>query len=125
MPQRNKMNKEETQSAKLTTIRKVKDIRSELALKEQTIRDLEDRASLEADRLRSLEMELRQQLAGSIGMGTMTNGRNGMFNEYGNDYMLDDRPSRDIPFGQNRSEKKGGHMTHSMETLLKETKDLR
>ena len=70
-------------------------------------------------------MELRQQLAGSLGVGSMPDGRNGMFNEYGHDGMLDDRPSRDVPFGQQRSERTGERMTHSMETLLKETKDLR
>lgn len=58
-------------------------------------------------------------------MGQRSNGRNVIFNEYGTDGMLDERPSRDVPYPQPRSDTMGGHMTHSMETLLKETKDLR
>ena len=69
---------------------------------------MEDRASMEADRLKSLEMELRQQLSASSGFGQVTNGRNVMFNEYGSDGMLDDRPSRDVPYTQPRGETMGG-----------------
>ena len=54
------MQYEDTAATKLTTIRRVKSIRSDLTAKESLVKELEDRAALEADKLRALEMELRQ-----------------------------------------------------------------
>ena len=53
------LHQEDAAATKLTTIRKVKGIRSELSAKEALVKELEDRAALEADKLRSLEMDLR------------------------------------------------------------------
>lgn len=53
------LREEGTAAAKLTTIRRVKTIRSELTAKEELVKELDDRVALEAGKLRALEMELR------------------------------------------------------------------
>ena len=60
-------------SFKITAIQQVKNLRSELTKKEEYIRDLDDRISLEADKLQFLGNELKG-LAATGGPGKSTTG---------------------------------------------------
>ena len=89
------LHEEGTAATKLTTIRRVKTIRSELTAKEELVKELDDRVALEVGKLRALEMELHQQCQSSDA-GHFFSRAAGQFEGTENDAYEDDRPSRDV-----------------------------